>query len=316
MSSDVLFRWLVDASRTVRKEKYTPESVSNYRSNRRRDNCQRSTDLALRTQHHCRRSGTSVTWGPSSSPSFNVRATTGHWASPIRLELTSIPRRRGLEFSWAVPFVPGTLYQICVFDVNGVPGGCQDTYTVIPNFNGTDDVLNRPNISAQIHQSNLIRGRLHSLLKLQLPAFAPAIQLDIEYSGTDYMDRVTSKFRVIVKGHAVLCWSHAFGGGGGWSNGLSRSSNNVRSLLDSPCSFFSRVGGLFEVTVTWESGAPIHRLHFATWQYIGPPDEYQSESFPQQVIVLHRDGRRAPVMTLYEEDIVELPSGSWGEAAG
>lgn len=42
-----------------------------------------------------------------------------------------------LSFDWPVPFVPGTQYQICMFDSNGVTGGCQATYTVYPAPNTT-----------------------------------------------------------------------------------------------------------------------------------------------------------------------------------
>jgi len=42
-----------------------------------------------------------------------------------------IPVGFGLTYSWAVPFSPGTLYQICMFDGLGNTGGCQATYTVI-----------------------------------------------------------------------------------------------------------------------------------------------------------------------------------------
>jgi len=34
---------------------------------------------------------------------------------------------------WDVPFAPGTQYQICMWDKNGVPGGCQAMYTVVQN---------------------------------------------------------------------------------------------------------------------------------------------------------------------------------------
>ncbi|KAJ3574226.1 hypothetical protein NP233_g1905 [Leucocoprinus birnbaumii] len=44
-----------------------------------------------------------------------------------------IPAGNGLEFDWDVPFAPGTQYQICMFDTNGVPGGCQAMYTVVKN---------------------------------------------------------------------------------------------------------------------------------------------------------------------------------------
>ncbi|KII86379.1 hypothetical protein PLICRDRAFT_287211 [Plicaturopsis crispa FD-325 SS-3] len=47
-----------------------------------------------------------------------------------------------LSFDWQVPFAPGTLYQICMFDSNGVTGGCQGIYTVIANTTGTPSCAN------------------------------------------------------------------------------------------------------------------------------------------------------------------------------
>ncbi|KAF7339977.1 hypothetical protein MVEN_01915400 [Mycena venus] len=60
----------------------------------------------------------------------------------------------GLSFDWEVPFNPGTLYQICMFDANGntgasfrsalsrqfielYPGGCEAIYTMIANTTTT-----------------------------------------------------------------------------------------------------------------------------------------------------------------------------------
>ncbi|PPR01385.1 hypothetical protein CVT24_006223 [Panaeolus cyanescens] len=48
-------------------------------------------------------------------------------STPFRLPQTERPQ------SWQVPFAPGTQYQICMFDFRGVSGGCQSTYTMIPN---------------------------------------------------------------------------------------------------------------------------------------------------------------------------------------
>ncbi|KAG9221382.1 hypothetical protein CCMSSC00406_0009831 [Pleurotus cornucopiae] len=45
-----------------------------------------------------------------------------------------IPLGNGPSFDWVVPFAPGTIYQGCMFDKNGLSGGCQDKYTVIRNF--------------------------------------------------------------------------------------------------------------------------------------------------------------------------------------
>ncbi|KAK0480906.1 hypothetical protein IW261DRAFT_1149264 [Armillaria novae-zelandiae] len=57
-----------------------------------------------------------------------------------------------LSFDWAVPFAPGTQYQICMFDSNGVAGGCQDMYTMIPNSNGTD--VSCPNVTSPVLSAN------------------------------------------------------------------------------------------------------------------------------------------------------------------
>ncbi|KAJ3820800.1 hypothetical protein F5878DRAFT_660814 [Lentinula raphanica] len=38
-----------------------------------------------------------------------------------------------LFFDFTVPFFPGTQYQICMYDSNGLPGGCQVMFTMIQN---------------------------------------------------------------------------------------------------------------------------------------------------------------------------------------
>ncbi|KAK0211477.1 hypothetical protein IW262DRAFT_1467966 [Armillaria fumosa] len=57
-----------------------------------------------------------------------------------------------LSFDWAVPFAPGTQYQICMFDSNGAAGGCQDMHTMIPNSNGTD--VSCPNVTSPVLSAN------------------------------------------------------------------------------------------------------------------------------------------------------------------
>ncbi|KAF8995771.1 hypothetical protein BDQ17DRAFT_1365274 [Cyathus striatus] len=54
-----------------------------------------------------------------------------------------IPAGDSLSFDWQVPFAPGNLYQICMFDKNGNTGGCQATYTMIP----ADSTSHCPNIT-------------------------------------------------------------------------------------------------------------------------------------------------------------------------
>lgn len=44
-----------------------------------------------------------------------------------------IPAGSGTSFNFTVPWNPGTLYQICMWDSMGQSGGCQGLYTVIPS---------------------------------------------------------------------------------------------------------------------------------------------------------------------------------------
>ncbi|EKM50599.1 uncharacterized protein PHACADRAFT_213500 [Phanerochaete carnosa HHB-10118-sp] len=48
-----------------------------------------------------------------------------------------IPAESGLTYDWPVPFIPGTQYQVCMFDSANNTGGCQDIYTVYPAANST-----------------------------------------------------------------------------------------------------------------------------------------------------------------------------------
>ncbi|KAH8829314.1 hypothetical protein DL96DRAFT_1679714 [Flagelloscypha sp. PMI_526] len=45
----------------------------------------------------------------------------------------TVPAGNGPTFDFDVPFAPGTLYQICMYDSKGTPGGCQASYTMIAN---------------------------------------------------------------------------------------------------------------------------------------------------------------------------------------
>ncbi|EIN13423.1 hypothetical protein PUNSTDRAFT_94475 [Punctularia strigosozonata HHB-11173 SS5] len=81
-----------------------------------------------------------ITWsrqsatGPSPTAPYYLQIYTSTFVVPL-----VVPAGSGLEFDWPVPFTPGTQYQICMFDKNGNPGGCQRMYTVIPNANTTLD---------------------------------------------------------------------------------------------------------------------------------------------------------------------------------
>ncbi|KAI9460215.1 hypothetical protein BJY52DRAFT_1186096 [Lactarius psammicola] len=51
-----------------------------------------------------------------------------------------VPAGGGTSFDFPVPWVPGTQYQICMWDSQGVSGGCQGMYTVIPSSSNATSV--------------------------------------------------------------------------------------------------------------------------------------------------------------------------------
>lgn len=69
--------------------------------------------------------GTAI--GPNPTAPYSLLVYTSTFTVPF-----VISAGPGLTFDWAVPFAPGTQYQICMFDAFGNTGGCQATYTVIP----------------------------------------------------------------------------------------------------------------------------------------------------------------------------------------
>ncbi|KAF5336834.1 hypothetical protein D9611_003450 [Ephemerocybe angulata] len=79
-----------------------------------------------------------ITWsrgaatGPNPVPPYYLQVYTSLFLVPM-----IIPAGGNLNYDWAVPFPPGTIYQICMFDSNGNTGGCQDTYTIIPSSSST-----------------------------------------------------------------------------------------------------------------------------------------------------------------------------------
>ncbi|KDR85291.1 hypothetical protein GALMADRAFT_234070 [Galerina marginata CBS 339.88] len=65
--------------------------------------------------------------GPNPTAPYYLQVYTSTYTLPIIIPVGDV-----LSYDWAVPFAPGTLYQICMFDKFGNTGGCQATYTVIP----------------------------------------------------------------------------------------------------------------------------------------------------------------------------------------
>ncbi|KXN86031.1 hypothetical protein AN958_10588 [Leucoagaricus sp. SymC.cos] len=69
-----------------------------------------------------------------------------------------IPAGNGLEFDWDVPFAPGVRYQICMFDTNGVPGGCQEMYTMIQNQTVANPVCQNVTAPPQLDVDAKVEG--------------------------------------------------------------------------------------------------------------------------------------------------------------
>ncbi|KAJ6519441.1 hypothetical protein C8R45DRAFT_951505 [Mycena sanguinolenta] len=84
-----------------------------------------------------------LTWGrgegtgPDPVAPYSLQIYTSAFVFPFIVSAGS-----GLSFDWEVPFGPGTLYQICMFDKNGNTGGCEAIYTVIANTTATPSCSN------------------------------------------------------------------------------------------------------------------------------------------------------------------------------
>ncbi|KXN81110.1 ATP-dependent DNA helicase PIF1 [Leucoagaricus sp. SymC.cos] len=65
---------------------------------------------------------------PNPVSPYYLQVYTSAYLVPIIISVGNV-----LQYDWTVPFAPGTLYQICMFDKNGNTGGCQDVYTMIPS---------------------------------------------------------------------------------------------------------------------------------------------------------------------------------------
>ncbi|KAF9454999.1 hypothetical protein P691DRAFT_792102 [Macrolepiota fuliginosa MF-IS2] len=79
--------------------------------------------------------GTAV--GPNPVSPYYLQVYTSNFLVPFIISVGD-----GLQYDWTVPFAPGTLYQMCMFDKNGNTGGCQDVYTMIPSNSSTPSCAN------------------------------------------------------------------------------------------------------------------------------------------------------------------------------
>ncbi|KAJ3782467.1 hypothetical protein GGU10DRAFT_363702 [Lentinula aff. detonsa] len=66
-----------------------------------------------------------------------------------------------LFFDFTVPFAPGTQYQICMYDSNGLPGGCQVIFTMIQNptdNNPTCENMTMPAVDRVLDVQGIVDG--------------------------------------------------------------------------------------------------------------------------------------------------------------
>ncbi|KAJ7693687.1 hypothetical protein B0H17DRAFT_1159447 [Mycena rosella] len=80
--------------------------------------------------------------GPDPTAPYLLQVYTSAFVFPFIVDAGS-----GLSFDWAVPFGPGTLYQICMFDKYGMSGGCQGIYTMISTQRRRHAVVNNGPLS-------------------------------------------------------------------------------------------------------------------------------------------------------------------------
>lgn len=76
--------------------------------------------------------GRQTATGPNPTSPYFLQVYTSTFITPF-----IIPVGDQLEFDWPVPFIPGTQYEICMFDSKGVTGGCQAVYSVYQAPNST-----------------------------------------------------------------------------------------------------------------------------------------------------------------------------------
>ncbi|KAJ7640014.1 hypothetical protein DFH06DRAFT_1334926 [Mycena polygramma] len=74
--------------------------------------------------------GRQTATGPNPVGPYSLLVYTSTFITPFSIAAGG---EDSLSFDWNVPFVPGTQYQICMWDKNGVSGGCQAMYTVVQN---------------------------------------------------------------------------------------------------------------------------------------------------------------------------------------
>ncbi|KAF5353110.1 hypothetical protein D9758_008781 [Tetrapyrgos nigripes] len=69
--------------------------------------------------------------GPSPIAPYFMQIYTSKFTTPFTIQAGD---GSATTFDYQMPFAPGTRYQICMYDSKGTSGGCQESYTMIPNI--------------------------------------------------------------------------------------------------------------------------------------------------------------------------------------
>ncbi|KAJ7510862.1 hypothetical protein B0H11DRAFT_2215600 [Mycena galericulata] len=97
--------------------------------------------------------GRQAATGPNPVAPYSMVVYTSTFITPFTIDAGD-----SLSFDWDVPFAPGTQYQICMWDKNGVPGGCQAMYTVIQNSTAATPTCQNVTFPTQLNVEATVPG--------------------------------------------------------------------------------------------------------------------------------------------------------------
>lgn len=209
--------------------------------------------------------------GPNPTSPYFLQVYTSTFVTPF-----IIPVGDQLEFDWVVPFIPGTLYEICMFDSKGVTGGCQAVYSV---YQAPNTTLSNPpictnltyprpeqelGVNAIVDSGPISQfGWVDQCTDIQVtptngtPPFyftvAPALHPPFNLTSTDNSPinwtvslSYGMPFFISLMDSSGMAWSNGplHSGGGGPTNCLSGEAPSQKSTVASAVAIGSGVGGL------------------------------------------------------------------------
>lgn len=182
--------------------------------------------------------GRGTATGPNPVGPYYLQVYTSIYQVPIIIPVGDV-----LIYDWAVPFPPGTLYQICMFDKYGNTGGCQATYTVISNTTSTPACANVTlphtlSIDAQVNNGPISQyGWVDQCTDISItpkngtPPYTLTIAPSLHPPSNITIAQVNTSFNWTVN----LSWASPFflsvvdSAGNMWANGLLHSGQGMAS---------------------------------------------------------------------------------------